>query len=129
MSDDLGFDEMTLVYKREIIRDVLDQCTEPQKDLFNRAYVGGVDNLRDDQMRSAYYLCKRTIDKNYEAIQHETRRKYEAIKAERREKAKELEKTMQCNCDLDNWEPEDSTGHSFVCRIHKAALAQPKAGS
>ena len=29
---------------------------------------------------------------------------------------------MQCNCDLDNWEPEALTGHSWVCRIHKAAI-------
>lgn len=28
---------------------------------------------------------------------------------------------MRCNCDLDNWEPERTTGHSHVCRIHKAA--------
>jgi hypothetical protein len=27
----------------------------------------------------------------------------------------------QCNCDLDNYEPEQDTGHSFVCRIHKIA--------
>lgn len=40
----------------------------------------------------------------------------------RREYAKSLEKSMGCNCDLDNWEPEQSTGHSHVCRIHKAAL-------
>ncbi len=31
---------------------------------------------------------------------------------------------MQCNCDLDNWEPELTTGHSHVCRIHKAVLAR-----
>ncbi len=41
-----------------------------------------------------------------------------------REVAIELRKTMRCNCDLDNWEPEQATGHSYVCRIHKAALAQ-----
>ncbi len=29
---------------------------------------------------------------------------------------------MQCNCDLDKWQPEMSTGHSWVCRIHKAAM-------
>jgi len=29
---------------------------------------------------------------------------------------------MPCNCDLDNWEPEQSTGHSQVCNIHKKAL-------
>lgn len=34
----------------------------------------------------------------------------------------ECEKEMQCNCDLDNWQPENSTGHSWVCRIHKAAM-------
>lgn len=47
-----------------------------------------------------------------------------------RQKAKELRKTMKCNCDLDRWQPEESTGHSHVCRIHKAAilLAQPKGG-
>ncbi len=40
-----------------------------------------------------------------------------------RDIAKSIRLTMQCNCDLDNWEPEPSTGHSHVCRIHNAALA------
>lgn len=40
--------------------------------------------------------------------------------------AAELSKTMACNCDLDRWQPEGSTGHSHVCRIHKAALAESK---
>ncbi len=40
--------------------------------------------------------------------------------------AQRLAKTMQCNCDLDNWEPERSTGHSHVCRIHKAALLEER---
>lgn len=39
-----------------------------------------------------------------------------------REKASELAKTMRCNCDLDNWEPDRRTGHSWVCRIHRAAI-------
>lgn len=34
---------------------------------------------------------------------------------------------MGCNCDLDRWEPERSTGHSRVCRIHKAAVAKARA--
>lgn len=49
----------------------------------------------------------------------------EIPKAEReteREIAKRLALTMQCNCDLDNWEPERSTGHSHVCRIHRATM-------
>ncbi len=31
---------------------------------------------------------------------------------------------MACNCDLDNWQPEASTGHSHVCRIHHAAWSR-----
>jgi len=38
------------------------------------------------------------------------------------EKVRVLKQSMQCNCDLDNWQPERSTGHSWVCRIHKAAI-------
>lgn len=36
---------------------------------------------------------------------------------------------MRCNCNLDCWKPEGSTGHSWVCRIHKAAIAKVKAGA
>ena len=41
-----------------------------------------------------------------------------------REIAKEIAKTMRCNCDLDNWQPDTRTGHSWVCRIHRAAMAK-----
>ena len=40
-----------------------------------------------------------------------------------REIANELSKTMQCCCDLDNWEPEPDTGHSCVCSIREMAFA------
>lgn len=43
-----------------------------------------------------------------------------------RDIARQIKATMQCNCDLDNWEPEKETGHSWVCRIHKAAIARRK---
>ena len=33
---------------------------------------------------------------------------------------------MPCNCDLDSWQPERSTGHSCVCRIHKRAIAMKR---
>ena len=33
---------------------------------------------------------------------------------------------VKCNCDLDNWQPEESTGHSWVCRIHKYAIERYK---
>ena len=38
-----------------------------------------------------------------------------------KEIVKDLENTMGCNCDLDRWQPEKNTGHSWVCRIHKEA--------
>ena len=41
-----------------------------------------------------------------------------------KEVAKELyDAGMPCNCDLDNWQPEPTTAHSHVCRIHKTAHA------
>jgi len=36
---------------------------------------------------------------------------------------REKESMMRCNCDLDKWIPEETTGHSWVCRIHRAAMA------
>ena len=38
----------------------------------------------------------------------------------------EVEKELSCNCDLNNWEPERSTGHSWVCRIHEEAVKRYK---
>lgn len=38
--------------------------------------------------------------------------------------ARDLEEFMQCNCDFEKWPPEKSTGHSWLCRIHKAATAK-----
>ncbi len=38
--------------------------------------------------------------------------------------ADDLGQTMQCNCDLDNWQPDQRTGHSWVCRIHKTAMTR-----
>lgn len=47
----------------------------------------------------------------------------EGDKRDLREIAKAIEgEGVCCNCDLDNWEPERTTGHSHVCRIHKRAM-------
>jgi hypothetical protein len=47
-----------------------------------------------------------------------------AFKKTALELVKEIAPTMRCNCDLDNWQPETSTDHSCVCRIHKEAWAR-----
>ena len=61
----------------------------------------------------------------FKAAENETSRLITAheLACEERDKriVSELEKTMQCNCDLDSWEPTQTTGHSRLCRIHKAA--------
>lgn len=46
-------------------------------------------------------------------------------------RAKVLAQTLRCNCDFDNWEPERNpyTGHTHVCRIHKAAIAKAEGRS
>jgi len=36
----------------------------------------------------------------------------------------ELERTYRCNCDLDNWQPSQTVGHSEVCRIYKLAVSK-----
>lgn len=42
-----------------------------------------------------------------------------------RARAKALrDEGMRCNCDLDNWQPEPLTGHSWVCRIHKRIMQE-----
>ena len=42
-------------------------------------------------------------------------------KLQMKEIVKKIETELHCNCDLDNWQPENDTGHSCVCRIHKQA--------
>lgn len=39
-----------------------------------------------------------------------------------KEVAAVCEKVMKCNCDLDKWQPECTTGHSWVCRIHEKVV-------
>ena len=40
-------------------------------------------------------------------------------KEELKSMVKKVESNMPCRCDLDNWEPEISTGHSIVCPIYR----------
>ena len=47
---------------------------------------------------------------------------------ERQERISKLvagaEKENQCCCDLDNYQPDPETGHSWVCIIHKLVIAE-----
>lgn len=37
-----------------------------------------------------------------------------------------IEKDLQCRCDLDKWQPNNDTGHSWVCPIDQAARDQQR---
>ncbi len=62
-----------------------------------------------------------TLQNYYEERRAVQRSKRRAARI--KERVKVLESKLQCNCDLDNWQPEQSTGHSWVCCIHKKALS------
>ena len=65
MTFDYGFvfDDMVTEFKRNLLREQLDKCTEVQQDLFNRMY-GSIDAIRDDKMRWAYQQVCRTVADN-----------------------------------------------------------------
>ena len=46
-----------------------------------------------------------------------------AIVAEIEGKRIEGKRLVRCTCDLDNWQPDLTTGHSWVCDIHKKAMS------
>ena len=57
------FDSKAVKFKREMLRDVLNQCTEKQIAFFNRMY-GSIDAISESKMRHAYFQCVKTIEKN-----------------------------------------------------------------
>jgi len=52
-------------FKRNLVRDLLNQCTKDQQVFFNRIYKS-IEDIREDQMDRAYDQCKRTLEKNYD---------------------------------------------------------------
>ncbi len=57
------FDLKVKEFKREMVRENLNNCTEKQIDLFNRMY-GSIEAIKEDKMRHAYNQCRRTLEKN-----------------------------------------------------------------
>ncbi len=65
-----------------------------------------------------YALRTLPVERRRAELKDDQSRRHERL----REIVAVLKTEMQCCCDLDNWEPERSTGHSWVCRIHKEAV-------
>ena len=57
------FDLKVKEFKRELVRENLNKCTEKQIDLFNRMY-GSIWVIKEDEIRHAYNQCRRTVEKN-----------------------------------------------------------------
>ena len=55
-------------YKTGVLKDLINSCTEKQKNLFKRMYPEGIDNLSDEKFGCAIQQCERTIKKNNEKI-------------------------------------------------------------
>ena len=60
------FDSITDEHGRELVRELLKKCDEPQRKFFERVFPGGVDELKGDKIKTAYDLCKRTLKNNAE---------------------------------------------------------------
>lgn len=50
-------------FRRQTLSELLDQCTEPQQDLFERMY-GAVSTIPESKIDWAIQQCERTIEKN-----------------------------------------------------------------
>lgn len=50
-------------FKKKILRELYDQCTEGQQDLFNRMY-GSIQVIPEEKVELAILQCERTIKKN-----------------------------------------------------------------
>ena len=63
MSD---FETKTEDNGRQLVRELLEQCTEPQQKFFERCFPGGINGLKGDKIKHAYDLCQRTLKANLE---------------------------------------------------------------
>lgn len=57
------FETKVREYKRGLIKELLSQCTEPQKAFFDRLHES-IETIKEDRMKDAYYQCLRTIKNN-----------------------------------------------------------------
>lgn len=48
-------------FRRQVLNELLAQCTTPQQDMFKRVYPNGVP---DSKVTEAILLCERTISEN-----------------------------------------------------------------
>lgn len=62
MQPEKEFDSKVKDFKRDLVRGLLDQCTEAQQIFFDRLYKG-IEQLEEKNMKIAYGQCARTLEK------------------------------------------------------------------
>lgn len=51
-------------YARSVLRELLDQCTPAQQDLFRRLYISMPETMPPDKLRWAIIQCENTVKLN-----------------------------------------------------------------
>lgn len=51
-------------YARSVLRELLDQCTPAQQDLFRRLYISMPETMPPDKLRWAIIQCENTVKSN-----------------------------------------------------------------
>ena len=59
----MSYKSRVVAFKRELVREVLDQCTEKDVSNFNK-WFGSVDSIKEEKIEQLYDLCRRTLIKN-----------------------------------------------------------------
>lgn len=57
------FDQKIMEYKKSLLKPILEQCTDGQKDMFARMYTN-IDSMKEVSMRHAYGQIKRSLSNN-----------------------------------------------------------------
>lgn len=61
-------EDLVLQTLRRETNQLLAECTEKQQAFFARIFPNGLDKVGEQKLRSAYELCRRTVEKNRETI-------------------------------------------------------------
>ncbi len=63
-------------YKREVLKELLSQCTEKQQEFFDHMYIYGIDHMPKDKINWAIIQCENTIKKNNSKKKIPKKKKY-----------------------------------------------------
>ena len=63
-------------YKRDILRELLSQCTEKQQEFFDHMYIYGIEKMPKEKLDWAITQCENTVKKNNSKKKIPNKKKY-----------------------------------------------------